>query len=143
MQRGHRDQRQPARSGWNALAPVRDRLRSIAHLVRRDSGSDTSSSRGSWSWTTLSGSSRTSIATSICSLYGHDYSISATLVESLGISASNGRRIPDVTMFGALQGVACDPNRAQAARLLTGEASEELASLLQYVRWIRSVRAAF
>jgi len=135
MQKGPYDQRQPALSGWNPLVPVRDRLRSIAHWVRRDSGSDTSSTsagRSSWSWTIFSGSSRSSIATSICSLYGHDYSISAALVEFLGISASNGRRIPDVTVFGTLQGVACDPNRAQAARLLTGEASEELASLLQY-----------
>jgi len=136
MQKGRRD-RQPTLSGWNPLAPVRDRLRSITHRARRDSGSDTSSTsagRSSWSWTIFSGSSRTSIATSICSLYGHDYSISAALVEFLEISASNGRRTPDVTVFGALQGVACDPNRAQAARQLTGEASEELASLLQYVR---------
>ena len=136
MENGRREQRQP---GWN---PFRDRLRLITHRVRRDSGSDASSTSGRSSWLTIfSGSSRTSIATSICSLFGHDYSISAALLEFLGISASNGRRIPDVTVFGALQGVACDPNRAQAARLLTGEASEELASLLQYVCRIRLVAA--
>jgi hypothetical protein len=137
MQKRRPDQRQSAMSGWNRLVPVRDRLRSIASRVRRDSGSDTSSTsagRSSWSLTIFSGSSRASIATSICSLYGQDYPISAALVEFLKISAPNGKRVPDATIFGALQGVAADPNRAHAAKLLTREASEELASLLQYVR---------
>ena len=78
-------------------------------------------------------STTTAPSASTHALYGRDRPVSAALLGVLKLSVPSGKRISDATIFEAVQGVAGDPDRTRAARLLSKEASEELASLLQYV----------
>lgn len=82
---------------------------------------------------TVFGPPPTAPSASTHALYGRDRPVSAALLGVLKLSVPSGKRISDATIFEAVQGVAGDPDRTRAARLLSKEASEELASLLQYV----------
>jgi hypothetical protein len=106
----------------------------FAAAGRGETGSDASSSStghsgASPSQTVYTGSFRSSIAT----LYSRDYPLSAELIDFLKINSSCGERIPQGTVITALQDVARDDERRRAARGLSGNSPEELASLLQSV----------
>ena len=117
-------------NGPRFWAPLKQRIFALAG--RGDSTSDTgsfTSHSGSSSSRTRFGSSRSSVAT----LCGRDYPLSPELVGFLDFSSSRGERISGDAVIAALRSVARDDERRRAACKLKGNASQQLASLLQAV----------